>query len=419
MPRPKRDQQTLDQIADLLAAGKGRVEIAQTLGLSIDSISGLITRHRLGRRTSGKPLVEVFAAESKEAYWKNQAAQLGRELADAKKASVGAEVLVDIAKELAPKSYQPPPYVPAKKAKHKSSPQTAVLMFSDTHCGQVICADQTLGFGDYGFPQFLRRLRRLETGIISIRQDHTTSPIDRLVVAMIGDMIHGNLAHSVEAGQANTLFAQFYNAGHAIAQFLRNITPHFPTVEIETAVGNHPRWGTQHKMPTDNRYSNLDMFLYAYVQALTKDIPSIKWNLDRQPFALFDVQGFTVFAGHGDHLRGGDKALGIPNHAIARQVSATSQLFTKAGRKTPNYYLFGHFHRPITIPHANGEVIINGGFPGMDGFGLMNSFNPCAPSQKFFFVHPGYGRSACYDLLLEGFKGIPDQKPYQVPFPVL
>jgi hypothetical protein len=415
MPRPKKDQQTLNQVSELLAAGKGRTEIAKTLGTSVDALSGIITRNKLGKRASA----EVSGAESKEEYWRRESVRLSSELSKARAVKTGAEVLVDIAHELAPKSYQPAPFSYTKTPKHKSSPQTAVLMFSDTHCGQVIDADQTLGFGNYGFPQFLRRLRRLETGIISIRQDHTTMPIDKLVVAMIGDMIHGNLAHSVEAGQANTLFTQFYCAGHAIAQFLRNLSPYFPSVEIETAVGNHPRWSTQHKMPTDNRYSNLDMFLYAYVQALTKDVPSIKWNLDKQPFALFDVQGFTFFAGHGDHLRGGDKALGIPNHAIARQVSTTSQLFSKAGRKAPNYYLFGHFHRPITLPHAQGEVIINGGFPGMDGFGLMNSFNPCAPSQKFFFVHPGYGRSACYDLLLEGFKGIPDQKPYSVPFPVL
>jgi len=217
---------------------------------------------------------------------------------------------------------------------------------------------------------------------------------------MIGDMIHGNLSHAVEAGQVNVLFDQFYSAGHAIAQFLRNLTAIAP-VRIHTAVGNHPRWGTQKKMPTDNRYSNLDQFLYAYLAALLRDNKDISFNLNKQPFALFEVQGHNFYAGHGDHLRGGDRMLGVPNHAIGRNLSNNTQLFYRAGKALPNYYLFGHFHRPITLHHAAGEIIINGGFPGMDGFGLMEAFNSSSPSQKFFLMHPKFGRAASYDLRLD------------------
>ena len=416
MARKKPSPDFLQQIQDRLQLGMTQAAIARDLGMSKDQVSGLITRNKLARITSLKNTPD----DPKENYWKQEASKLSAELTKARAEQTGMEVLVDIAHELAPKSYSPPTYSePRPVGRHSGSAQTAVLMFSDTHCGQFIEPDQTLGFGNYSFSKFLERLKMLESGIISITKDHTTTKVDRLVVAMLGDMVHGNLSHAAEAGQLNTLFTQFYNAGHAIAQFLRNLTPHFPSIDIETAVGNHPRWGTQKKMPTDNRFSNRDMFLYAYIQAVTKDIPRVKWNLDKQPVALFDVQGFTFFAGHGDHLRGGDRALGIPNHAIARQVSATSQLFSKARRQPPHYYLFGHFHRPITLPHAGGEVVVNGGFPGMDGFGLMNSFNPCAPSQKFFFVHPSYGRSACYDLLLDR-KGKEFSAPgYKLPFPVL
>jgi hypothetical protein len=273
-------------------------------------------------------------------------------------------------------------------------------MFSDTHIGQVVKADQTLGLGTYNFDIFLRRLARLERSVISIVQDHTTTPVPEIVIAMLGDMLHGNLSHAVEAGQVNTLFTQFYSAGHAIAQFFRNLRAVAP-LRIKTVVGNHPRWGTQKKMPTDNRYSNLDQFLYAYVQALLREVPGIEFELSTQPFSLFDVQGHGFYAGHGDHLKGGDRILGIPNHALGRNLSNTSQLFASAKKRFPNYFLFGHFHRPITLPHASGEIIINGGFPGLDGFGLMEAFNSSNPSQKFFLVHPKFGRSACYDLRLD------------------
>jgi hypothetical protein len=339
--------------------------------------------------------------DSRAAYWQKRAKELQRELAESKHSAEATQVLIEQAHELAPKSYQPLNWsLDRAPNKNEGRPQSAVLMLSDTHIGQVVEPDQTLGVGAYNFSLFLRRLKRLERSVFSILQDHTTTPVPEIVVGMLGDMLHGNLAHSVEAGQANTLFTQFYSAGHAIAQFLQRLTAIAP-VRIYTAVGNHTRWGTQKKMPTDNRFSNLDMFLYAYIQALVRDIPTIQFHLDKQPFALFEVQGHQFFAGHGDHLRGGDRILGIPSHAFGRNVATHSQLASRTGRPQPEYYLFGHLHRSITLPHVNGEILVNGGFAGVDGFGLMEAFNSTPPTQRFFLMHPKFGRSACYDLRLD------------------
>lgn len=329
--------------------------------------------------------------------------------------------LVALATELAPRSYAPAPpiYRPNAKGGKNGKPQSAVLMLSDTHVGQVIEPDQTLGFGRYNFSTFLARLKYLEESVASILQDHTTTEVEELVVCLGGDMIDGALNHGAEAGQKNTLFTQFYNASHAIAQFLRNIAPLAPRVRVYCAVGNHPRWANQHKMPTNNRYSNLDAFLYAHIQALTSEIKTIDWTLNSQPFALFDVQGFQFHLSHGDHLRGGDKALGIPNHAVGRMISSTTQLFGKAGAPSPHYYLVGHLHRSIVLPHARGSVVINGGFAGLDGYGLSNGFSPVDPSQVFFLVHPRYGKTATYDIWLR--HAVLGAATYDIPgnFPIL
>jgi hypothetical protein len=265
----------------------------------------------------------------------------------------------------------------------------------------VVRPSQTLDFGEYNFGVFLRRLKRVEDSVRSILADHTTTPVPEIVIPMIGDMIDGALAHGAEVGQVNTLFTQFYGAGHALAQFLRNIASFVPKVRVYTCVGNHPRWQNQHKMPTKNRFSNLDQFLYAYVQALVKDIPTIDFTLNQQPMAEFQVQGYTFLAAHGDHLRGGDKALGIPAHALGRALSAGTQLRAKTGRANVHYYLLGHLHRSMELPHAMGEILVNGGFPGVDEFGLTQNFTAVDPVQKFFLVHPKFGRSACYDLNLK------------------
>lgn len=396
-----------EDIIKLKAEGLTRRQIAEKLGISFRTVKERLYRAGLPKSVQAAtdfPPDVTPEERNRIGYWKSLAEERGRELAKSQKNQTAIDVLVEQATELAPKSYQTPDGTSsswlARKVGKNGSPQSALLVFSDTHVGKVVKPDQTLGFGGYNFDIFLRRLKRLERSVTSILQDHTTTNVPEIVVAMLGDMLDGNLQHAAEAGQHSTLFSQFYSAGHAIAQFFQRIS-HLAPLRIVTAVGNHTRWGTQKKMPTENRYSNLDQFLYAYVAALLRENKRITFKLDTQPFALFDVQGYAFYGGHGDHLKGGDKALGIPNHSVGRSVSSTVQMFATANRRPPNYYLFGHLHRPITLPHALGEVIINGGFPGIDGYSLMSGFIPSFPSQKLFLVHPKFGRSACYDLRLD------------------
>ncbi len=359
---------------------------------------------------------EQDVSEARSIAWRRKYFDLHRKYERALKSASAVEALVADIRQLAPLSYKPAPKVNiglGKKTKD-NRPQSAVLVFSDTHIGKVVRPDQTLGFGKYDFGTFLARLKYMEETILSILRDHTTTPVPELVVAMLGDMLDGALLHGAEVGQVNTLFSQFYGAGHAIAQFFRNLAAGLPKIRIETAVGNHTRWQNQRKMPTTNRFSNLDMFLYAYVQALTHDVKNIEWNLTAQPFCLFDVQGWKFHGSHGDHIRGGDRALGIPNHSIGRSLSVNSQLFGKAATPAPNFYLLGHLHRSITIPHALGDVMVNGGFPGLDNYALAENFNPVDPSQRFFLVHPKYGRTATYELSLK-FAQVAAEAPYAIP----
>lgn len=381
----------IEKLLRLRAEGKSHVQIATALSRTVKSVELKLMNLK------AKPKADD--ADSRAEHWHRETQRLQTELEKRQGEKTAVEILVEQAVNLAPRSYDPAPVV-KRTGDPDHSAQSAVLMFSDTHIGQVVKPEQTLGMGGYSFEIFLRRLARLERSVLSILSDHTTTKVDEIVIAMLGDMLHGNLQHAVEAGQANTLFTQFYSAGHAIAQFFRNLSSVAP-IRVHTAVGNHPRWGTQRKMPTDNRYSNLDQFLYAYVAALVRDISRIEIILDEQPFSRFSVQGYNFLAGHGDHLRGGDKTLGIPNHAIGRNVSVHSQLELRSGSPLTNYFLVGHLHRPITLPHTLGEFVVNGGFPGIDGYALAEAFNSSFPSQKFFLMHPKFGRSATYDLRLD------------------
>lgn len=398
---------TEQEIKVITTEGLSLGEMAKKIGRTVDSIKTkrYTLRHNGGARAKQAARVEVNfdknREEQSEAYWKNQYVKLDREYSKCLKQLAVVDRLVAAITSIAPVSYSAAPKVLMPPRKKSATPESAVLLFSDTHIGKVTRPEQTLGFSRYDFPTFLARLKFLETTTISILRDHTTAPLNELMVAMLGDMLDGALSHCVEAGQVNVLFNQFYQAAHAIAQFFRNIAAHVPLIRIETTVGNHTRWQNQKKMPSTNRYSNMDMFLYAMIEALTKDIPNIRWNLTEQPYAVFEVEKFVFMAAHGDHWKGGDKAMGIPLHSIGRQINSTTQLFYKNGVPVPHYYVSGHFHREIQLPHGLGDITINGGFPGLDNYALDGNFNPVDPTQVFFRVHPKYGKIAQYNIQLK------------------
>lgn len=369
----------------------------------------------VGSTNSAASSIAEDLKQKDNVYWKDQFSQLSKKYNEVLDKQNAVERLVEEAHALAPKSYHSAPPASRPPNREHGKPQSAVLMLSDQHIGAVVKPGQTLTFGEYDFPMFLARQKYLEESVISIVGNHINTEVPELVIAMLGDALDGALQHSAECGQSSPMFNQCYSGAHATAQLLRNLAPHFPKIRVYSCVGNHPRYQNQHKMPTKNRYSNFDQFFYAMVRMLVRDISTITWDLNTQPYQVFDVNGFSFFAGHGDSLRGGDKALGIPAHAVGRTVSTTSQMFTKFGKAAPNYYLFGHLHRNISLPHATGDVIINGGFPGIDGFGLSEMFTPADPMQRFFLVHPQYGKTAAWDISLKFAR--PDSKnpAYDVP----
>src|SRR6185503_7561303 len=278
----------------IIRQNSNNAQVASVLGRTKAAIRG--RRQRLGlvpkRGDAGIEILDALLSTesdfttfeedlgtSRNEYWRNQYKALESKYKQALKQTSVVEQLVERAAQLAPLSYQcaAPELRPIQ---HSGNPQSAVLLLSDTHVGQIVKPSQTLGLGLYNFDVFLARLKFVEDSVRSIVGGHTTTEVPELVVCLGGDMLHGALNHSAEAAQHTTLFSQVYGAGHALAQFLRNLAPIVPKIRVQTAVGNHPRRGHQHQMPTHHRYSNLDHFLYAYVQALTREIESIEWQLD-------------------------------------------------------------------------------------------------------------------------------------------
>ena len=127
----------------------------------------------------------------------------------------------------------------------------------------------------------------------------------------------------------------------------------------------------------------------------------ITFNIARSADLLVDVNGYRFCLSHGDELKGGDKALGVPSHSIGRKISSWAQRTGATGQQPISYFVVGDKHRQIVLPTAGGQFLINGAWPGVDPYSLQGSFSPNRPSQLFFGVHRKYGKTWDYTIYLD------------------
>jgi hypothetical protein len=179
-------------------------------------------------------------------------------------------------------------------------------------------------------------------------------------------------------------------------------------------VGNHGRWPGQHKMPTKNRFSNLDHLVYSALQLSLKvhGLTNIRVHLNDAPRQIVEIKGSRFLAAHGDHLRGGDRQFGVPIHSMTRDVNATVQRFAAAEERPVDYFLVGDKHKAMSLPLARGEYIINGSMVGVDEFAM--SFCPGEAMQLLFGVDETERKTWSYPVKVMHAPELPSC-PYHLP----
>lgn len=274
---------------------------------------------------------------------------------------------------------------------------TAVLVISDVHCGQVVPPAELDGFGDYNPAVMLDRLRHLETEVVRILQDRQ---VDKLLVLFAGDILHGNLGHSLEDDLTVPIAAQVDLAVHAFFAFLRGMAAAVARVEVYGVAGNHGRWPGTRKMPTDRRWSNLDTVFFNALAALGQHAGFEHVSFDDAVAArrVIDVGSNRLQLMHGDQVRGGAFCAA----GMSREVNNSTLRHVQAGRRPVDYFVMGDKHQPTTLPFGTGAFVVNGSFVGADNFGL--NFLPAPPSQTLFFLHPQRGKTETHEIRLDAAK---------------
>jgi len=276
-----------------------------------------------------------------------------------------------------------------------SDKEDIVLNFSDTHIGEIVKFDETMGLAEYDFDIFKQRLEYMSDTIHNLIKNKLVGyKFNKLWINMLGDMVSG-LIHDelVEYGEA-TVIEWVFGGALVIAQFLMEMAQLFPEIEVTCVVGNHGRM--HRKKRFKKRYVNWDYILYETIASYCKDQKNIIFDIPRSFFTVKNIKGYNCLIVHGDDIKSWN---GIPFYGIDRMARNFNELLRKSG-KSFDYIFLGHFHRTGLLDNTNGSIMINSSVIGGNEFSIGALGQANEPKQLFFGMHPKYGDTFLYNIKL-------------------
>ncbi len=275
------------------------------------------------------------------------------------------------------------PKAPKKSSKKKN--MTLELLFSDVHYGKLI---NTIDNNFVNNEEIRKRVKKIaDTVIKEIARESKSFNVERLVLAMIGDMIENADFHGVESHKGSEFGTSRQVQECIFSIFTDLLVPIAHTgvqIDIPCITGNHDRVGKE-KTYQKTGEENLTYIIYKTLELLcqTSGLKNVKFDIPSGIFISVDIYGNTIVYEHGDELKN-----------LNRDTMATlmSKRQAQLGRVV-HYYRVGHFHEDIT--YNRGKMMVNGSIPGMDDYAHSKGFCSSAIQILNYYVETNK-RKTCF-----------------------
>jgi len=309
------------------------------------------------------------------------------------------DTLEEVAAVLSPDFVEGPPLVPKPE-----KPQTAVLLLSDVHLGQITPSEQVGLFGEYDSEIAMARVRHTFTTFASIAS-HQPFAIEEAIVMCLGDLVeHAHLRPGHEAFVDLNAVKQTLAITNCCIAGIIMLAATFPKVRVLGVPGNHGRVTADYRRsdPTEN----FDYLSYRITQMALEHQSNVVFDIPESWYVNFKIYQHIFFAMHGENIR---SYVGFPWYGATRAARQYVAMFRLAEKRrirdrdpqtreefedcliVPDYALLGHFHTTTTWEAPDIEHFANGSMPGVSHYGAKKVMKINKPSQRLFFVYPKYG----------------------------
>lgn len=257
--------------------------------------------------------------------------------------------------------YKVPTY--PKKVKEKKN-MTLELIFSDVHYGKYIDNIE----GNFVDIKVIReRVRKIAESVIKeIAREGKSFNVERVVLAMIGDIIENADFHGQES-EKGCEFSTSRQVQEAInSMFYDLVLPIAMTgvdILVPCVTGNHDRVG-HNKTYQKPGEDNLTYIIYKTLEMLCvqSGLKNVKFQIATNLYTAIDIYGNTVVYEHGDELKNLNRDT-MANQMAKRQV--------QLGRVV-SFFRVGHWHEPVQ--YGQGRMMVNGSVPGQDDYADNKAF---------------------------------------------
>jgi len=267
-------------------------------------------------------------------------------------------------------------YVIKSKPSGVSLGATAVAVLSDVHFEETVHSQNVNGLNEYN-PEIAKQ--RLEKFFINVvRLIHITgkdSKIETLVLALLGDLINGQLREEAMENNSMRPMDALLEVWKVIAGGINYLLDNTSVdLVIPCHSGNHARTTKKLHISTESGNS-LEYVLYNGLASEFKNNKRVKFIIPSSYHSYLDINGYVTrfHHGHAQKYNGGVGGIYIGvNKAIAQWNKS----------KHADLDVFGHFHQM----RDGGNFVCNGSLIGYNEFANFIKADFEKPKQVFFLV---------------------------------
>jgi hypothetical protein len=255
---------------------------------------------------------------------------------------------------------------------------TAVAVASDWHWGEVIEADDVNGLNEFNSKIAKERAEAFFVNTLKlVKLNQNGIKIDNIVLAILGDMISGNIHAELMENNEMLPVDQILEVQNVIASGIKMLRDAGLNVLCVCHSGNHGRATEQRRVSTEAGNS-FEYLMYHNIAKLFENDKKVNFIIPRSYLSYVDINGFVVRFHHGHALKfaGGVGGLFIPSYKA---------IFNWNVSRKADLDVFGHFHQ-----FRDGKLFVsNGSLVGWNAFATAIKAQFEKPTQAFFLIDEG------------------------------
>jgi hypothetical protein len=263
----------------------------------------------------------------------------------------------------------------------KDHSETAVLLLSDLHTGEVVEPHEINGMNKFNPMILSNRLWEVVEKFIKIIRGHQSMyPIDKIWVPILGDLISGSIHTELALTNALLDLPSSVLAAHLLIMVIERVKILGLPIEVDTVVGNHGRLLA--KMPTKKQaHLSLDWMAYVMLERHFQSDAQVTVRIHKGQFGLVAQRGHRYAI---EHLAG--YSYGKLDELAARIRNIfDNDIYRKATGlegSAVDFVLGADKHRA----HQGPNFIVNGCLPGATELTTSWRLSPVEAEQVTFGI---------------------------------